>query len=189
VVRFYRAIGVGTFHHGTDLRTTGMSPRNPGGLYNPSSVIQHIARGAINSPCISLTKSYGVAEDYARNASRALPTPSNPAYVYEIDIPDPPPTPVQVVDPVVFISSHCPSPLTLISYHHDGNQDFLLGVVNPAMASSAPVRSPPGLGGGVKRPPNLTLELEAMVFALRDAEVLVVGNLPQTCVINRYDVY
>jgi len=192
VARFYRAIGVGTFHHGngTDLRTTGISPRRPGGQYNASGVIQHIARGATNSPCISLTKSYGVAEDYARNASRAIPTSSNPAYVYEIDISDPPPTGVVVVDPVFFIASHVPNPLVSPSYHHDGNQSFLLGVVNPAAAhpSASSVVFPPGLGG-TPRSPNLTIELEAMVRALRDAEVLVVGNLPQTCVINRYDVY
>jgi hypothetical protein len=189
VARFYRAIGVGTFHHGTDLRTTGIAPRRPGGQYNPSSVMQHIARGATNSPCISLTKSYGVAEDYALNGSRAIPTISNPAYVYEIDIPDPPPLPLLVIDPIHFIASH-QNPLASPSYHHDGNQNFLLGVVNPTAAnpSASSVVFPPGLGGAT-RPPNLTVELEAMVYALRDAEVLLVGNLPQACVINRYDVY
>ena|SRR5262249_25767506 len=189
VARFYRAIGVGTFHHGTDLRTTGIAPRRPGGQYNASGVMQHIARGATNSPCISLTKSYGVAEDYARNASRAIPTSSNPAHVYEIDISDPPPTGVLVVDPVNVIATQNQNPLASPSYHHDGNQSFLVGVVNPAAHPSASsVVFPPGLGG-TRRSPTLTIELEAMVRALRDAEVLVVGNLPQTCVINRYDVY
>jgi hypothetical protein len=91
VARFYKGVGVGTHHHGADLRLTGLSPRNPGSPYNPTSVMHHIARGTTTSPLISLTKSYGVAEDYARNASRTPPTAANPARVYEVEISDPPP--------------------------------------------------------------------------------------------------
>jgi hypothetical protein len=189
VARFYRGVGIGSYHHGIDLRTTGISPRNPGGHYGPTDVMHHIARGTTTSPCISLTKSYGVAEDYARNASRAPPTATNPAYVYEIDIPDPAPPGILVVDPIFIVASQNQNPLGSLSYHHDGNQDFLLGVVNRAAAPPAAARFPPGMGGGLPRTPNLTLPLETMVYVLRDAEVLVVGNLPQRCVLNRYEIY
>jgi hypothetical protein len=187
VARFYRGVGVGTYHHGFDLRITGIAPRSPGASYTPTSVMHHIARGTTTSPCVSLTRSYGVAEDYARNASRAVPTAARPAHVYEIEIPDPPPIPV--VDPVFVVASQNQNPLTAHSYHHDGNQAFLLGVVNPAVGTPASVRWPPGAAGGTPRSPNLSIDLETMVFALRDSEVLLVGNLPRTCVINRFDIY
>jgi hypothetical protein len=166
-----------------------MSPRRPGGVFNAAGVMQHIARAATNSPCISLTRSYGAAEDYARNASRVPPTSSTPAYVYEIDIANPPPRGVSVIDPLFLIASENQNPLNDPSYHHDGNQDFLLGVVNAEMRPSVPVRFPRGWTGGTSRLPNLSVELEAMVFALRDAEVLVLGNLPQSCVIDRHEVF
>ena len=44
------------------------------------------------------------------------------------------------------------------------------------------VRGGPGVvwtvSGGVPRSANLTLELEALVSALRDAEILVLGTVP-----------
>jgi hypothetical protein len=189
VTRFYKGVGVGTYHHSQDLRITGISPSNPGGGYNPTTVMHHIARGATRvSPCISLTRSYGVAEDYARNASRARPTAENPAHVYEIDIPDPPPPGVLIIDPIYFVVTHnLQYPLASISYHHDGNQDFLIGVVNSEKERPTKVRFPPGMAG-TPRYPNLTIELETMVRALRDAEVLAVGNLPSKCVTNRHDI-
>jgi hypothetical protein len=187
---FYKGVGCGTYLHGTDLRITGIAPRNPGATFNVSTVMNHIARGTTTSPHISLTKSYGVAEQYARNASRIQPTVSNPAYVYEIDIPDPPAGMVQVLDPVFFVASHNQNPLSSPSYHHDGTQSFLLGVVEPSVTAIWPpiLLRPPGMAGGVSRPPNLSVELETMVFALRDSEVLVVGNLPRAYVVNRFDI-
>src|SRR5262249_56569671 len=129
-------------------------------------------------PCISLTRSYGVAEDYARNASRARPTAENPAHVYEIDIPDPPPAGVLIIDPIYFVATHnLQNPLASISYHHDGNQDFLIGVVNSEMERPTKVRFPPGMAG-TPRYPKLTLELEKMVRAFGKAEGLPHRHLP-----------
>jgi len=183
VARFYRGVGVGTYHHSIDLRVTGISPANPGAQYNPTTVMHHIARGAVTSPFISLTRSYGVAEDYARNRSRTAPTRTNPAHVYEIDIPDPPPAGVLIIDPLYVVAAQHQNPLASISYHHDGNQDFLVGVVNPSMGRPTKVRFPPNMTGA-PRSPNLTIELETMAYVLRDAELLVVGNLSSTYVNN-----
>lgn len=111
--------------------------------------------------------------------------------MYEIDIPDPPPYGLRVIDPLAEIASNNVNPLISPSYHHDGGPNFLLGVVDPVSHRSfltAPVVTPPGMGG-IARSPNLSLELEAMVFALRDAEILVVGQLPRALVINRFDVH
>jgi hypothetical protein len=189
VARFYRGVGVGSYHYSRDLRLTGLSPANVGGQNNATTVMHHIAWGTITSPYISLTKSYGVAEDYARNASRVPPTPTKPAHVYEMDIPVPPPHGVLIIDPLYIIAAQHQNPLTS-KYHHDGNQDFLLGVVNRAMATGVTkVRHPPGMGGA-PRFPNLSVELEALTYVLRDAEVLVVGNLPTNCFTNnRYDIF
>jgi hypothetical protein len=189
--RFYKGVGAGIFLHPTDLRATGINSRMPGSPYNVNTIMQHVARGATTSPCISLTRSYGVAEEYAMGAGRAFPTSAAPAYVYEIDIPDPPPTGVTVIDPVVEVASHINNPLASPSYHHDGDMNFLLGVVNPAAMVaylSTPIRAPKG-SAPTPRAANLSIELETLIRALRDAEVLVLHAIPNTHVINRYDVF
>jgi hypothetical protein len=125
------------------------------------------------------------------DASRAFPTSATPAYVYEIDIPDPPPTGVTVIDPVVAMAAHHNNPLASPSYHHDGDMNFLLGVVDPAgmlAHLSTPIRAPKG-SAPTPRPANLSIALETFVRALRDAEVLVLGAIPNTHVINRHDVF
>jgi hypothetical protein len=188
---FYKGVGVGTFLHTFSVSSHGIGSRNPGANPTATAIMHHIARGTTTSPYISLTRSYAVAERYAIDASRTRPTPSIPAHVYEMDIPDPPPFGLRVIDPLAEIASNNSNPLISPSYHHDGGPDFLLGVVDPVSHRSflaSPVVGPPGMGG-IARPPNLSLELEAMVFALRDAEVLVVGQLPRAVVINRFDVY
>src|SRR6266436_2703590 len=96
----YKGVGVGTYLHSFDLRAVGINAQMPALPCNATAIMQHIARGTTMSPCISLTRSYGVAEEYALDASRASPTAANPAFVYEIDIPDPPPRGMLVIDPV-----------------------------------------------------------------------------------------
>jgi hypothetical protein len=164
VPRFYKGVGVGTFFHGTDLRISGLSARSPAASYTVNVAMQHIARATTNSPCISLSRSYGVAEMYARDASRAFPTSANPDFVYEVDIPDPPPRGVTVVDPVIEVAAQNANPLISISYHHDGDMNFLLGVANPIGMSAhltAPAKQPGG-SGGAPRAPKLTIELETL---------------------------
>jgi hypothetical protein len=153
--------------------------------------MHHIARGTTTSPCISLTRSYGVAEDYAIDASRILPTATTPAFVYEIDIPNPAPTGMTVIDPVAEVAASHNNPLASLSYHHDGDMAFLLGIVDPGgMVThlTTPIRAPRG-STATPRPANLSLQLETFVCALRDAEILVVGAIPSAHVILRHDVY
>lgn len=172
--RLYKVVGLGTFLHAIDLALHGISSRMPTAPANVDAVMPHVARGTTTSPFISLTRSYGVAQDYDRNAGRIFPTRATPAYVYAIDIPDPPPTGMAVIDPVIEVARHL-NPLASPSYHHDGDMNFLLGVVDPnGMAAflNNPVLSPAG-STPTPRPANLTIELETIVRALRDAEVLV----------------
>jgi hypothetical protein len=169
----------------------GITPRSPGARYNVDVLMDHIDGKTALTPCISLSRSYGVAEDYARNASRKVPTRADPAYVYEIEVSDFPPPRPDVVDPVQEIANALPPPLASHSYHHDGDQTFLLGVVDPANGfAGRPIRYPSLIGyAPTPRPPVLSRELQSLVRALRDAEIVVIGNLPATCIINRFDVY
>jgi hypothetical protein len=153
--------------------------------------MHHIARGTTHSPYISLTLSNGIAYDYARNAGVNWPSPAKPAYVYEIEVPDQLPAGLAVLDPIREIVSNAPNHMSGNSYHHDGQQTFILGVASPTAMKSyqtQPVIHPPP-GQGTPRAANLSIWVEAMVRALRDSEVLAVGAIPRSYITNRYDVY
>lgn len=187
VAVFYKGVGVGTYLHSFDLRVTGLSPHNPGGPRNIAAIMSHIARGTTYSAYVSLTSSYGVAREYAF-AGRTHPTRHSPAHVYEVHIGAPCPG---LVDPVRKVTNIKPFRLPP-AYHHRGDQRFLLGVVDPAGHSAhltKPEEVPPGLTMTPKRPPHLAIELETVVRALRDAEVLFAGHIPSFYFVNRYDVF
>jgi hypothetical protein len=84
VAIFYKGVGVGTYLHGKNLNATGISAALPGQTNDLANLVRHIAQGSALSPFISFTKSWDVAEDYARNASLSRPNSTNPAYVWEI---------------------------------------------------------------------------------------------------------
>ena len=159
--------------------------------------MQHVARGTTNSPCVSLTRSYGVAKWYAITASRNPPTSGNPAHVYEIEF-DPLPPGLQLIDPVMAVTDAFRSaswPPGSAPYYHDGAPEFLVGVAGytlfPRLAGrilKTPYPQPPP-GGGTSRPPNLTIELETFVRVLRDAEILVAGTIPTSCIRNDIDIF
>lgn len=188
--RLYKGVGLGTYLHGTNLKLTGITARNPGVPPSTSAVEQHIARGTITSPLISLTKSFGVARDYAIDGSFHPPTSANPAHVWELDIPDPLPPGVTLIDPVHYIAAA--QQLYLLSgssYHHDGDQRFLQFVVDPRLRAGGHPLAPRPAGMGAPNPVTLTIALETLVFALRDAEVLAVGNVPGSLMIFQHPVY
>jgi len=178
---------VGTFLHPNDLRISGITPAKPAVTFDLAAVTQHVARGVIMSPCISVTRSYAVAEDYARHAATSPPTRVAPAYVYVIDVPNPMPAGITMCDPVEYVASRNNNPSASPSYHHNGGRRFLLALVEPilhqTLLTTPPVR-PPGMTGGAPVGPRVTPELETMVCALRDAEALVIGGVPHQWVIH-----
>jgi hypothetical protein len=187
---FYRGAGVGTHWHENDARLNGFTSKKPGAIHSIDRLMKHIARADVNSPYTSLTRSYGVAYVYAVHFGRAQPTETNPGYVYEIELSDPLPPGLHLLDPVKEVAKAAPEPLDLISYQHDGLPDFLLGVMNPMEMGqflTTPSLQPPP--GGIPRPPNLAIELETLVLALRDAEILAVGNIPAVYIQNRHNVW
>jgi hypothetical protein len=189
---FFKGVGPGTHHSGRNLSSTGLSPRDPsawtGSIY---PLMAHICDGTTMSGYISLTRSFGVARAYAL-MGRVPPTVSYPGFVWEVEINFPlPATVTDIIDPVGRTASTLGHSLGNFSYHHDGDQNFLLGVVDPVRMRryrSAPVQDPPGSTRPI-RTAHCSKELETIVRTLRDAEVLVTGDLPGSCFTKRHAVW
>lgn len=120
----------------------------------------------------------------------AQPTENNPAYVYEIELENPLPQRLQLIDPVKEVVLIASSPLAPINYQHDGLPSFLLGVVDPdgmrQFLDELSLQPPPA--SGTPRRANLTIELETIVRSLRDAEILAIGNIPAALIRQRIEV-
>jgi hypothetical protein len=139
------------------------------------------------SPYISLTRSYEVAEGYARYYGNAFPSVANPAYVYELDIPAK--SGVQLIDPIQELAQSLGSPFASLFYQHDGGQDVMLGLVDSAMFGHVLTRYVKTPGASTGRGPNITDELHALVRALRDAEVLAFGAILRSCITAKHLVF
>src|SRR5258708_35724135 len=108
---------------------------------------------------ISVTRSWEVAEDFARFHSKILPlTPSNPAYVYILDIHDS--GVVTLLDPVVEIANSLGTAFAS-SYHHDGAQDIILGLADYANYSQVLTRLVREAGIASGKGPHISGELQA----------------------------
>ena len=83
---YYRGAGAGTYWHTNDAPQQGFIPQSPGGTPPRDRLINHIARGTVTSPYVSLTQSYGVAWSYAVFFGLIQPNQQTPAYVYNAAI-------------------------------------------------------------------------------------------------------
>jgi hypothetical protein len=187
---FYRGAGAGTYWQRNDARTTGFVPQLPGATPSLDRLMSHIVTGTTASPYISLTRSYGVAQNYAVYVGTVRPTAANPAVVYELEFSGRLPRGLQLIDPIKEVAGALREP-PRADYHHDGEQTFLLGVVDPtnmATYRTAPYLQPPP-GGGTPRAPRLSVQFESLVRVLRDAEVLAVGNIPASSITRRIEVW
>ena len=172
---FYKGAGIGTHWHTHDSRRVGFTARDPDAAPTTTALIDHIAVGTIDSPYISLTRSYALAWHYAVFSSKREPALGKPAYIYEIEIDDFLPHGLNLLDPVKEIVHILPQPLRGVmdlDYMEDllGNQ----------------ISQPLNPGGDFSS--NLELQLIALVFAQRDAEILVHGYIPPFCVKHRFEV-
>jgi hypothetical protein len=150
--------------------------------------MSHIWQGTTTSPYVSLTCAYGVAADYALHWSRAKPTPAQPAYVYEVVIPDPPR--ITMIDPIRDVAIACPKPTAAVRWQHDGPPSILLGFIGGRQRYhlNRPAPRPPGFTG-VAAPTALSDHFKTLLSALRDAEILVLGTIPASYIVHRYDIY
>ncbi len=184
----FRGAGPGNYWHTQDARVTGFSPHFAGATPSVTGIMNHIARGSSNSPYISFTKSFGVARTYGVVGPGGFATLSVPGFVYEIEVADD--SLCRPLDPVVKIAERLGDPW-VSSYHHDGEMTFILGVADPISMAGYLRQTcsfPPGTAA-TPRPANLSKELETLVRALRDSEILIHGNVPASLVRNRYNVY
>lgn len=185
---YYKGAALGSHWHSQDARLTGLYATSPGTgtAVFTGSTINHVLNNSVSSPFLSLSKSYEIALDYAllTGVAAQIPTPSNPAFVYEIDLDEPLPNGVSLIDPVRLIVS---SSMTPGYYHHDGGPDFLLGIVDESNYSSILRRMRVTPNGSDIVSPTLTRELKTVVRVLRDAEVLATGIIPANC-IRRWNV-
>ena len=187
---FYRGAGINTYWYLNDPIEHGFTARSPKMTSTTARQMLHIARSTVNSPFISLTRSYGVAWRYAMVSSERVPTLRDPAYVHEIEIQEPLPPGLHLIDPVKEVAQMLPPPTSSgPPYQHDGLPDFLLGIVDPEIWGMHNMPCNHLHSEGTPRSPNLTIELETLVRALRDAEILAHGIIPATCVKNSFDVY
>ena len=165
---------------------------HPKCIQTADRLMLHIARGTVNSPFISLTRSYGITLYYANFFGTEIPTPQHPAYVYEIEINEPISSGLKLLDPIKEIAPILPKPLDVNPpYQHDGGPAFLLGVVDPVNMREflkQHALQPPA-SAGTQRTPNLTIALETLVRTLRDAEILGEGTIAANCVNHKFAVY
>ena len=169
---FYKGAGVGTHWHSNDSRRIGLTARSPEATPTTEALIHHIATGTVNSPFILLTRSYALAWHYAVFSGKREPTQENSAYIYEIEIDDSLPHGLNLLDPTKELVHILPQPLRGImdlTYMYN----YLEGhPTNPTGDFS----------------PNVELQLIALTFAQRDAEVLIHGYIPPFCVKHRFEV-
>lgn len=187
---FYRGAGIGTPWHINvrNPKITGFNPWNPGGVSATCDrILQHVGNANTQSPYVSLTRSFHVAWSYAIAGKTGMATSANPGYVYEIELTDHDlgsGKGLELIDPVKEIAAALIQPNVTPSYQHDGDQNLLLGIVGQRRRfrrylTMLPLQ-PPGLPG--PNPARVSLELRTFTRALRDAEILAVGNIPASCV-------
>lgn len=174
---YFKGVGVGTYLHSKDLFRHGIAPKEHRARRG-ADIVEHVVRFG-GTPLVSLTRSFGVACDYAKNYSLYPPTATNPGVVYEVVIPDP--APVPIIDPVQALASTSQGLASLATYHHDGDQRVIEYLLDPIKKAMGPYpispQRPPAVGAV---PATIPLELNAMVYALRDAEILVEGKIDKS---------
>lgn len=170
----YKGAGPGTHWHVNDARASGFTSAGTSAT-NRNAVVRHIVAYSHPSPLVSLTSSFAVAREYAISGPAGVATKAAPGYVYEIDLSGA--SGIKVFDPLHMVVK------AALSHLHSGAQDLIL-----AVAQNLPF-VPCHHSGGKALPPTVPQELRALVYALRDAEVLV-PVVPSAYVgVKRHDVH
>ena len=172
---FYKGAGIGTHWHTRDSRRVGFTARSPATHPETEKLIHHIATSTVNSPYISLTRSYAGAWHYAVFSSKQEPRPGKPAYIYEIEIDDSLPHGLNLLDPAKEIVHILPQPLRGVV-----NLDYMEDILGGGNTSITQARG--------RFSSSVELQLIALTFAQRDAEVLVHGYIPPFCVKHRFEI-
>jgi hypothetical protein len=185
----YKGAGPGSHWWTYDPRLTGLFTQ-PIAIPSAASAVRHITAFSHPSPYLSLSASFAVARQYALDGPNGPATLTAPGYVWQVDTAIGGNV-VALTDPVALIASAVgpAAGLPRLPTHHDGEQSLILGVAAPSL-HLAELNCVPHRPGTMAVPagPMVTPEFQALVFALRDAEVLA-DRIPAACVVHRHDVF
>jgi hypothetical protein len=145
-------------------------------------LISHITAYSQASPYSSFTTSYAIARGYALTGPGGPASKSQPGYVYLVDLQQlAKAAQVKVVDPVSELIGALNGSLV---HNHNGD-----GGLMAQLALGLPVSTTSTGRFGKATPLRLSAELQVLINAVRDAELLVEGSLPPAVVTDRDDVY
>ena len=180
VPMLYKGAGPGTWWAQNDARVLGFSaPVNV--IAGVNLILGHINTSPQRSPCISFTTSYAIALQYATFGPVGPATPATPGYVYCIDMNQLHPLAnVVLLDPIVEIAGQNGS----FAHGHNGGSVLIEEIAKTVVSFTHPAQR-----SGKTGPPTITPALQALVRAIRDAEVLVNGIVPKGAVVDRDDIY
>lgn len=161
----YKGAAPGTHWERTDARTRGnFQGQNYGAPWGVNDVVRHITGASHPSAFCSFTTSYAVAQRYASG-----PPGSGRGLIYVVD-PARSSARIDWVNPVEEIAA-------VDGHYHEGDWKLLEALV---VASAV---TPVAHYGGAVHAPAFRNELRAILFALRDSEVLV-PHIPATCIVD-----
>jgi hypothetical protein len=178
----YKGAGPGTYWHLNNPKlnggfTAGLVPATP------NAILRHITRYSAPSPYLSFTTSFAVAREYALSGPAGVATVATPGYVYELDLSSLLVAPT-LIDPVIAIAAASNG---LFSHRHDGAQNLILEVSQGYMSNGRLSLAPQA--GGQSTLPAVSQDLNALIFAIRDAEILVAGNVLSGALVNVHSVF
>jgi hypothetical protein len=182
-MRLYKGVAPGSHHAGDaqagqPFASATRHPRlhgfhgDPNLLRSPDAVVRHIINYSWPSPYVSVSMSFAVAADYATRGG----------WVFEIDFNQLPAG--QLIDPLEELVKGFPR-----LHEHDGHQDLVHAVAAPtrygAILNKPPLApGPNGTAAPKSFHPRVSDELQALVFAARDAELLL-PSIPSSAVLQQ----
>jgi hypothetical protein len=168
----FKGASAGSYWHSHDASKTGFT--SSAGRQSIDALVEHIiAQKSGRSPYISFSASYAVALEYARSGD-------GDGVVYQVNL-----THQNPIDPLHAIAGKNCFPLSETQLplltHHDGIPQFIQSLVG-GKTDLLYKPTPRPTQTHMRTPPRCSRELQAMIFALRDAEILAVGMIPPECV-------
>ena len=175
----YKGVAPGTHYDARDQDPKRLGfvgdPNQPS---DPDDCVRHITAHSWPSPWVSATMSFAVACDYATRGGR----------VYEIILSRIGASDVR--DPVATLARESDARIGRFVHQHDGHQDLTPSLALPFAGSRVLAQHPMRAGAPPSRrapPPMVSTYLNALVFATRDAELLLTA-IPMRAVGNVYRI-
>lgn len=152
-----------------------------GGAPGLNFVLSHINTSPHRSPCLSFTTSYAIAHQYALFGPGGPATQASPGHVYVVDLSQLPAAAVMhFIDPIAEIATNNGG----LAHCHNGGAGLVDEVAKSVTSYSLAIQR-----HGKRGPPMITPAFQAMVRAMRDAEILIYGSVQLNAVVDRDDIY